>query len=121
MVSVWNLESPWEHGAGQRSSCSEITLEKLEMLITKSVSSVEEINTRFPPRNLGVGAANDLVTFAMDGARPHPGLTECLSQMLPPWVFSFQLIEPILWGDVAYFIDSLLCYLHQTPHQILGP
>lgn len=42
-----------------------------------------EINACFAPRGLGVTVVNDLVTFAICGARPYPNPPKCLSRTFP--------------------------------------
>lgn len=67
------------------------------MLNTQGVPSVEEIQSLFFTRNLGMDIVSDLLTFAICRARPHPNPSECLSQTLP----HSTCLEAILRGEVT--------------------
>lgn len=90
------------------------------MLITRVVSSVQEMYPCLPPRRLGVGGVNDLVTFPICRARPPPNPPERLPQTLPPetFIFSFASLprEPILreMSPVLYRLLATTLSLSET-------
>lgn len=93
-----------------RSSRSQInTWRNQECYSCRSSSTIEEINTHFLPRKLGVDVVDNLVTIVSCRAWPHPNPPECLPQTIHLRLVSLALsqLNPSL-GEMSHELYSLV-------------